>query len=436
MPRCSILVCVQPARGHVGPVLPVVAGLIEAGHDVRVITGRRYGARFEALGARWLPLPDGVDFDDSDLDASFPERRRLRGVALARFDLTSFVDAIPAHLGVIDRALDDQRADVVLCDPLFMGAVPLVLRPAGQRPPVLVLGILPMVYPVPNLAPASGPGGAVVHRLAGAAAAYLLRPVQRTAEARVLQASGRRLGFRFSDWPLAADGLLQFTAPGFEYPRALDGPPVHFVGPLTSSGTEEHLLPPWWAEVAASDRPVVLATQGTIANAELSDLIAPTISALEGQDVWVVVSTGGSIAAGDLPEATNLRTADYLPFDEVLPRCSVFVSNGGYGGVNHALRHGVPILAVGATEDKRDVVARVRWSGCGVGIARRRASARQLGRALHQLLTDPAYRGRAEHLAAEIAAAPGLPGLVRVVESYGDGGAQDHRRPGRCAAPQ
>jgi UDP:flavonoid glycosyltransferase YjiC (YdhE family) len=55
----------------------------------------------------------------------------------------------------------------------------------------------------------------------------------------------------------------------------------------------------------------------------------------------------------------------YRPYDELLPRTSVYVTNGGYGGVQYALRYGVPIVATGDKEDKPEVGARVAWSGVG-----------------------------------------------------------------------
>ena len=37
----------------------------------------------------------------------------------------------------------------------------------------------------------------------------------------------------------------------------------------------------------------------------------------------------------------------------------MFVTNGGYGGVQYALRYGVPIVATGGKEDKPEVGGRV-----------------------------------------------------------------------------
>ena len=40
----------------------------------------------------------------------------------------------------------------------------------------------------------------------------------------------------------------------------------------------------------------------------------------------------------------------------------VLVTNGGYGTVQQALAHGVPIVVAGATEDKPETAARIAWS--------------------------------------------------------------------------
>jgi UDP:flavonoid glycosyltransferase YjiC (YdhE family) len=69
-------------------------------------------------------------------------------------------------------------------------------------------------------------------------------------------------------------------------------------------------------------------------------------------------------ALGPLP--ANVRIAPFIPYDAVLPRVDLFLTNGGYVGVNRALSHGVPLVVVVATEDKPEVGARVAQTGVGV----------------------------------------------------------------------
>ncbi|SEF37687.1 UDP:flavonoid glycosyltransferase YjiC, YdhE family [Amycolatopsis pretoriensis] len=384
-----VLVCVQPARGHVGPTKPIVEALLVAGHDVTVVTGARYRDAFGEATVKLLP-PE-ADFDETDLDGSIPGRAGKRGLKLARFELANFVGALPAQLSVLD--LD---VDVVLCDPLFMAGLALVRR--EHRPRVLVLGFLPFMPPVP-----SGPNSAFLKVLAP----WVLGPAQRRAR----EVLGEDPGLLFADWPLRSDGVLQMTCPGFEYPRP--NAPLHFIGPTTVSAANEHPLPPWWADLNGS-RPIVHVTQGTVANDDLSRLVEPAIDALAGENVLVVVTTcGGTLRPGPLPD--NVRVAGFLPYDDLLPRCAAVVTNGGYGGVNHALRYGVPLVVVGASEDKREVAARVTWSGAGIGRARASASPRTLRRDVRAVLDEPRYRDRAKELAAEMAAGPSMAEVVELI---------------------
>ncbi|MEV7095775.1 nucleotide disphospho-sugar-binding domain-containing protein [Amycolatopsis sp. NPDC051045] len=392
-----VLVCVQPARGHVGPTKPVVEALIAAGHEVAVVTGARYRQAFEELGAEVSVLPPEADFDETDLDGTIPGRAGLSGLKLARFELAHFVRAVPAQLSVID----EQEADVVLCDPLMMAGLALVRR--NRRPRLLTLGFLPFMPPVPTGPPGHPLRGALLKTLAP----WVTGPAQKLAK----DLLGGDPGMLFTDWPLHSDGVLQMTCPGFEYPR--EGAPLHFIGPTTVSAASEHPLPSWWTDLDGG-RPVVHVTQGTIANDDLGRLVEPTIDALAEEDVLVVATTcGGRLRPGPLP--ANVRVADFLPYDELLPRCAAMVSNGGYGGVNHALRYGVPLVVIGASEDKREVAARVTWSGAGIGRARASASPRTLRRAVRAVLDDPRYRARAQELAEEMAAGPAMDDVVKLI---------------------
>jgi UDP:flavonoid glycosyltransferase YjiC (YdhE family) len=65
------------------------------------------------------------------------------------------------------------------------------------------------------------------------------------------------------------------------------------------------------------------------------------------------------------PLPANARAATFLPYDSLLPKTDVFVTNGGYGGVQYALRYGVPVITTSGHEDKPEVAARIAWSGAG-----------------------------------------------------------------------
>jgi UDP:flavonoid glycosyltransferase YjiC (YdhE family) len=81
----------------------------------------------------------------------------------------------------------------------------------------------------------------------------------------------------------------------------------------------------------------------------------------------VVATTGGRpIEAIPGPIPANARLSTFLPFEWMLPKADVLVTNGGYGSVNQAMSFAIPLVTAGLTEDKADVNARVAWSGVGI----------------------------------------------------------------------
>ncbi len=103
-----------------------------------------------------------------------------------------------------------------------------------------------------------------------------------------------------------------------------------------------------------------------------------------------------------------MRLERFVPHDLLLPHVDVMVTNGGYGGVQQALAHGVPLVVAGDSEDKPEVAARVQWSGTGINLHTGRPSPAMVARAVRRVLVRRTYRRRALALQAEIAASDPL----------------------------
>lgn len=424
----SLLVCCTPVHGHVLPLVSVTRALVQAGHDVRFLTGARYRTLVEQAGAQWVPLPADADYDDRDMDAAFPDRVGRRGVDGARWDLRNiFLEPAPAQLRAVDEQLRLHRVDAVLAESMFLGAMLLLCRPSSARPPVINLGIVPLGLRSRDTAPFAlgipplpGPLGRMRNAAMNAMTDRLVfAELQRDAERMALAETGWRLPTAAMNYPAVADAVVQFTVASFEYPRSDLAVPVHFVGPVSVGGSggsepagegDASDLPDWWGDL--DGRRVVHVTQGTVANGDLGELVLPTFAALAEEDVLVVASTGGRpVPQSALPG--NARVAAYLPYDRLFPRLDALVTNGGYGGVHHALARGVPIVAAGSTEDKAEVSARVAWSGAGVRV--RRVSAGSIRTAVRRVLREPAFRENAERIGSEIAASAGPAGIEPVL---------------------
>jgi UDP:flavonoid glycosyltransferase YjiC (YdhE family) len=95
----------------------------------------------------------------------------------------------------------------------------------------------------------------------------------------------------------------------------------------------------------------------------------------------------------------------------------VLVTNGGFGAVNHAFSLGVPIVVVGESEDKDMVAARVGWTGAGINLKTRYASAEQIRNAVRTILTNRRYRDEAQRLRANFSLYNALDELARTVDA-------------------
>jgi UDP:flavonoid glycosyltransferase YjiC (YdhE family) len=210
---------------------------------------------------------------------------------------------------------------------------------------------------------------------------------------------------------------LQPSVPSFEYTRSDLAANVQFIGMVPPEHSTSVAPPPFWNELDGS-RPIVHVTQGTIANAT-PDLIAPTLEGLANEDVLVVVSTGNrpveEIGLGTLPR--NARVAPFLSYPDLLPKTSVMITNGGYGGVQMALSHGVPLIVAGASEDKPEVAARVAWSGAGLNLKTGKPTPQAVRNAVRTILDDSRYRARAQMLAAEYRRFDPIQRVTQIVET-------------------
>jgi UDP:flavonoid glycosyltransferase YjiC (YdhE family) len=445
----TFLLCATPVYGHVAPILAVGEHLLGQGHRVLMLTGSRFAERATSAGLEFHALTGLADFDDRDIDSYLPDQKNYKpGLARAQYDIqTIFVKTIPDQFRSVSALAP--FVDAIVVDAAFAGASPLAF---GDRthPPVIALGVLPLSQSSPDVAPygmgmlpLAGPlAGPQTGPLAGSLATTLGRVRNRVlgfVANRILFRATQQLGQRLfreiggepgkhlvMDLSTTFDRFLQLSVPEFEYPRSTLSSNTRFIGPVIpkvpagksaiapaiapAAAPAGELpageLPEWWADLDGS-RPVVHVTQGTIDNHDFSRLIGPTIEALANEDVLVVVTLGGASAnraayLGALP--ANVRISTFVDYDLLLPLTDVFVTNAGFGGVQHALAHGVPIVAAGETEDKPEVCARIEWSGVGINLGTGTPTAIQVGDAVSAVLADPSYRSRADAMATAIAA--------------------------------
>jgi UDP:flavonoid glycosyltransferase YjiC (YdhE family) len=172
---------------------------------------------------------------------------------------------------------------------------------------------------------------------------------------------------------------------------------------------------PAWLQTLDSSKPAIFVTQGTLANFDFDQLVNPALEALENDDVQVIVTAGGG-NRNAIRAAAHTMVETYLPYEFVLPKTSVFITNGGYNGVQHALSYGVPVMSAGISEDKRQVAARINWSGAGIGLLTASPTAAQIYEAVSDILRDPRYRNRARALGESLKKTDALTTIASFVD--------------------
>ena len=407
----NYLLCSNPIQGHVAPIIAIARDLVQRGHTVTVLTGSRFRDAVLAAGAAHRSLGGIADYDDRVMQDHLPERDRHRGIGKLQYDIqTIFVKPVPDQFRALEAAVTELAPDAIVSEAAFAGVIPYLLDDPASHPPIIAVGVVPLSQSSTDVAPYGlglRPDASTFGRLRNRALntlvqRVLFRKTQRLADETMLALGRPKLSDFVLDFSRLFDRFLQLSPAEFEYPRNDLSSNVRFVGTVLPPAPVASALPEWWPELDG-DRPVVHVTQGTIDNKELDRLSLPTLRALADRDVLVVVATGGRPveALGSLP--ANARAAEFLPYDQLLPKTDVFVTNAGFGGTQYALSHGVPLVAAGDTEDKPEVSMRAEWAGVGVNLRTGTPDAAAIGRAVDRVLADRGYRDRARALAARIA---------------------------------
>ncbi len=424
----KVVLAGTPMIGHLNPLLSIGRLLVANGHDVLGHSAGAHRSRFEAAGMRFEPFPLPIDRDLSDLHQAFPE---LHGLDTGPDKLgflfrNAFIAPLSAQHASLVALLARHPADLVLSDNLFLGVLPFLLGPRDGRPAIACCGVTPLFTSRDDGAP-NGPGllpttdedTLLDYELIKAFADHdFFGPIQEELD-RALAAVGRGpLAMPMNDAGVALPDLyLQPTVSAFEYPRRHAPETLHFIGALPLPVIDMP-LPPWADDVAKAAR-VVLVTQGTLANHDLGEVVAPTLAALaDRDDILVLVTTGGRpLDAVPGPIPANVRLARFLPYDWLMPRLDLVVTNGGYGTVNYALSQGVPVVVAGVNEDKAEVGARVAWSGVGVALQAEAPEPAALRHAIDRVLDDKGYRIAAQAMAARFSDADSERRVLRLLEA-------------------
>jgi UDP:flavonoid glycosyltransferase YjiC (YdhE family) len=406
----KILFATMPFDGHFNPLTGVAMHLKAAGHDIRWYAGPNYAAKLEKLGIHHYPFQRATEINQDNISELFPERARLRGPALIRFEARHiFVDNTENFFEDVREIDASFPFDALFCDSAFY-AMKLIKEKLGKQVCAFEVGpSLETSKDVPpnfvGLKPAKNEIGRLIHQGMRAMMERMVMGESKGLYNGMLAAHGLAPidGSLFDVSYRSPDVVFLSGVPGFAYPRRVPNPKVKFVGALlpyrsvtarTFSQTEK----------LGKYKQVILISQGTVDNKDPGKLIVPALEALKDTDALLVVATG-YLKTEELRKSypqDNIIIEDFIDFEFILEHTDLFICNGGYGSVLLSLSHGVPVLAAGVREGKNDVNAHVDFFGVGIDLHTESPKPADIRRAAERILSEPRWKGNVAQLSAEL----------------------------------
>ncbi|WP_052690610.1 glycosyltransferase [Pseudarthrobacter chlorophenolicus] len=428
-----ILFASQAIDGHFNPMTGVAVRLRERGHDVRWYTGPVFAPKLAVLGIPLLPFERAIEHRADNLLELYPERARLKGPRAIGFDgekifasnVTNFFEDIrslavdfPFDVAVVDSTMFIHRLTSRLLNKPLVNFVVLPNMESDPLVPPLFFGFTPPRNPAEKILQAAAGvlSDHVILRPAGQSyrrqhAAYGLAVPKR--------------GHLVDEPYRCSDAVIQTGPEALDFPRRQTNPKVHYVGallPHRPQPSQPGQSRESGANTAESEWPrypaTFLVTQGTVDNTDHGKLIIPALEAVKDMDALVVVATGGrgtEELRARYPQA-NVVVRDYVDFAKVLEFTDVFISNGGFGGVQLSLSKGVPLVVSGINEGKSDVNARVEYAGVGINLKSEHPSPAAITRAVTAVLSEPRWKARARHMRDQFVGADPAAAAADVVE--------------------
>jgi MGT family glycosyltransferase len=348
------LVYTSPARGHLYPIVPTLEELRRRGHEVVVRTLSSEVGLLRELGFAAEAIDPAIEREEhTDWRARTP-------IGALRDNLHVFFERARYDGPDLRRAIEGERPEALLVDVNAWGAM-AVAESSGM--PWATWS--PYFLPIPSRdAPPFGLGLPPSRGALGRLRDRLLSPVLfgiYNRQAPELDAVCAQLGAppvrRIERAMLRAPLLLYMTAEPFEYPRSDWPPSVRMVGPGIWDPPAKS--PAWLEE---SKRPLVLVTCSTEFQND-GKLVKVALDALAGEEVGVVVTTGGVDPSSFTPP--NARVERFVPHRPVLERAACVVCHGGMGITQKALAAGVPVCVVPFGRDQFDVARHVEVADAG-----------------------------------------------------------------------
>jgi len=403
----AITIITVGSRGDVEPYVALGAGLVAAGHDVRIATHRGFAEAVDAAGLGFVAVPG----DPREIIASV-EGAAWQGSGTHPLRIAAGLRRIAAPLA--DAFLDAAVEAVIGADLVLFSALAVAGHHAAEAAGIRSVGAwlqpLTATRQHPHLLLGRLPLPSATH-LAGH------RVVEQATWRLVARQDGRwrkALGLR----PLGPGGPYHLVADGtvpvlYGMSPTLVPPPADWPPTVEVTGVWSRPGPPLDQAVEAFARagsPPVVIGFGSRLGDDPDRAASVVAEALDRTGMRAVVLGGwGGIAPTVADE--RVLTVDSAPHDTLFPLASAIVHHGGAGTTHAAAASGVPVAVVPTFADQFFWADRVVATGSGVRLDA--LTADSLGVALERLTRRP-WPGAAR-TAARLGAEDGVATAVEAV---------------------
>jgi hypothetical protein len=207
-----------------------------------------------------------------------------------------FADRIADQYRGLQQIIAMKNIDLVMTDVLFFGELPLLLS-GESRPPVIACGVIAPSWIDPAFSIFTGPDGAPGGRARNIADNETFESM-RAPGYKYIDAVLDRLGvtisggFTLNNLYHLPDVFLQLGTEAFEYPMEDRPTNLVYTGPILHRDSDTET--PAWMDRLDRSLPVVLVSQGTLANFDFDQLVNPALLGLADEPVQVVVTAGAA----------------------------------------------------------------------------------------------------------------------------------------------
>lgn len=413
----KIAIIALGSQGDVQPYIALGKGLIEAGHNVRLLTHENFGTTVQSHGLEFCSMKGNVQ-----AVVESPEMRAL----LEKGDFIAITrqTAKLSQQAALDWAKDG-LAGCIGMDLIIAGVGGLNVGVALAEKlniPLLQAYVFPFTatraFPGILFPPLFGKFGGTVNYFSHQLVRQLMwqgfRSADTMARKEVLDLPAAPFFGTYTSSIMQRLPVLYGFSPSVIAPAA-DWKNTHVTGYWTLEPAANWVAPPALETFLAAGKPPVYIGFGSMSNRDPEKTAQLVLDALAQTGGRAILQSGwNGMSATNLPE--NVFLLESVPHSWLFDKVTAVVHHGGAGTTAAGLRAGVPSLVIPFFGDQGFWGQHVADLGVGTApISRQHLTSEKLARGLQNLVTDSSLRARAAELGKKVRAEDGIKNAVQVI---------------------